>query len=262
VLVADDNEVNQMLAVRLLEKRGIEPRIATNGREAVEALTRDHFDLVLMDCQMPELDGYGATHEIRRVEGEERHTPIVAMTAHSMRGDRDRCLAAGMDDYLSKPLDTRAFDLALSLWLGEPDASEARDVDPGPSAEAGEGVRRSEGAVDPTAIERLREQIGSVAALERIVGLFETQTPVKMTELRASIDSSDLDAVRKAAHFLKGSAASLGAIRMAALCSELECASLTHGPELLEALEDAFNESVPTLRREAALVQPGAPANP
>jgi CheY-like chemotaxis protein len=105
VLLAEDNPVNQRLAVRLLEKRGHIVTVASNGREAVEALQREPFDVVLMDVQMPEMDGFEATAAIRGVEEVTgSHTFIVAMTAHAMKGDADRCLASGMDAYLSKPI--------------------------------------------------------------------------------------------------------------------------------------------------------------
>jgi len=117
VLVAEDNEVNQLLAARMLEKRGLEPTLVANGREALKAFSEHDYDLVLMDCQMPELDGYDATRELRRLEQGRRRTPVVAMTAHSMEGDRERCLEAGMDDYLAKPLNARAFDAALARWI-------------------------------------------------------------------------------------------------------------------------------------------------
>jgi two-component system, sensor histidine kinase and response regulator len=105
ILLAEDNRVNQVLAVRLLEKRGHEVTVAGNGEEALEALDRQAFDLVLMDVQMPEMDGLQATAAIRKGEmNTGKHIPIIAMTAHAMAGDKERCLGAGMDDYLTKPI--------------------------------------------------------------------------------------------------------------------------------------------------------------
>jgi CheY-like chemotaxis protein len=105
VLLAEDNAVNQMLAARLLEKRGHRVTVTTNGREALAALEQENFDVVLMDVQMPQMDGFEATAAIRlREQSSGRHLPIIAMTAHAMRGDQERCLAAGMDGYISKPI--------------------------------------------------------------------------------------------------------------------------------------------------------------
>jgi CheY-like chemotaxis protein len=115
VLLAEDNLVNQLLGVRLLEKRGHRVSIASNGREALEILAKELFDLVLMDVQMPEMDGLEATIALRKLEeGTTRHQMIVAMTAHAMKGDRERCLAVGMDGYLTKPLRPQELDEALS----------------------------------------------------------------------------------------------------------------------------------------------------
>ena len=116
VLIAEDNDVNHAVAKALLMKQGLQSAIAHNGREAVEMAFSSDYAVILMDCQMPELDGYEATRQIRAAEGA-RHVPIIALTAHSMPGDRERCLAAGMDDYLSKPVRAEQLEGAINRWL-------------------------------------------------------------------------------------------------------------------------------------------------
>jgi CheY-like chemotaxis protein len=136
--VAEDNAANLKVAVRMVERLGYRADIAGNGQEAVRVLGHLDYDAVLMDCQMPEMDGYEATRQIRRLQ-QDRHTPIIAMTASAMTGDRERCLAAGMDDYISKPIKLHVVAAVLERWLGPGPALESSLV-----REAGEG--RGEGA--------------------------------------------------------------------------------------------------------------------
>jgi two-component system sensor histidine kinase/response regulator len=251
VLVAEDNEVNQLLAVHMLEKRGYLVDVAANGRDAVRSVTEADYALVLMDCQMPELDGYAATREIRDWETERStRTPIVAMTAHSMHGDRERCLAAGMDDYLAKPLDSVAFDAALARWApaAEPVSAMARVAPP--------AVRSNENepAIDAEALERLRADLGDSDVLPQLVEIFASHTPERLEDLRAAVESGNTIETRKVAHALKGSAQTLAAGRMAALCRDLELqasnGSLEGATELSQLIDTAFAEAGAALQQE------------
>jgi two-component system sensor histidine kinase/response regulator len=249
VLVAEDNEVNQLVAVRMLERRGFRVDIAGNGAEAVRAAAERDYDLIFMDCQMPELDGYAATRAIRGHEGETLRVPIVAMTAHSMRGDRERCLAAGMDDFLSKPLDVTAFEAALERWLGAP-------VGPAAPDEPGAGNAAEGGALDPATFGRLRDELAEGGALPRLVEIFETQTPERLRELREHIKAGEADDVKRLAHTMRGGAASLGAVAMADACLKLEevakSGDLEGATALVDALEAAYGAARDALGRELA----------
>jgi CheY-like chemotaxis protein len=124
VLVADDSHINRIVAARALERCGCRADVVDDGRAALKALETQHYDAVLMDSQMPNLDGYQATNELRRREHGARHTPVIAMTAHALDSDRERCLQAGMDDYISKPM--RRTDLAATLQRWIPNHTHAR----------------------------------------------------------------------------------------------------------------------------------------
>jgi CheY-like chemotaxis protein len=117
VLIAEDSQINQIVAARALERCGCRTHVVGDGLEALEALSREHFDAVLMDCQMPNMDGYQATGELRRREDAGDRTPVIAMTAHAMDGDRRRCLEAGMDDYISKPMRYGDLVVVLTRWI-------------------------------------------------------------------------------------------------------------------------------------------------
>jgi CheY-like chemotaxis protein len=129
LLVAEDNAVNQIIAVAALERCGCRVEVVNDGRKALEALSTRSYDAVLMDCQMPEMDGYEATAELRRRESGDRHTPVIAMTAHAMAGDRENCLEAGMDDYISKPMRRQQLIDTLQRWIPQhTDTAVAHDL--------------------------------------------------------------------------------------------------------------------------------------
>jgi CheY-like chemotaxis protein len=203
VLLAEDNAVNQRLAVRLLTKRGHHVTVAGTGREAVDAITRDLFDVVLMDIQMPDMSGLEATAEIRAREARQGgHLKIVAMTAHALKGDRERCLEAGMDGYLTKPIDR------LQLF---------EVVEDGLAA----AVPARDGA--PLDLEQVPARFSGDVDLFREVGqLFLDICPEQVTRLRAAMDAADCERVGLEAHTLRGSAGTLGADHIVALTREIE----------------------------------------
>jgi two-component system sensor histidine kinase/response regulator len=119
ILLVEDDDVNQKVVLRILQKNGFQADLAVDGRRAVDAVLKNHYDLVLMDVQMPRMDGLEATAQIRFREGSSRHTPIIGLTANALSSDRERCLGAGMDDYLSKPVSNERLRTAISQWVGE-----------------------------------------------------------------------------------------------------------------------------------------------
>jgi two-component system, sensor histidine kinase and response regulator len=219
VLVAEDNPVNQLVIQGMLNKRGYTCDIVADGREALTQLERGEHAAVLMDVQMPEIDGFEATRRIRARETGEEHVPIIAMTASAMEGDRERCLQAGMDDYISKPLRPEQLDAVLERWLGPVAAPVAAPA-------SANGSRN--GLIDAGRVRRFREDYPDI--VERLVALFADSTPPLLAQISDAIEASDDDAVRRLAHKLKGSCQNVGASRMAALCRALEDPGGAHGP--------------------------------
>jgi CheY-like chemotaxis protein len=249
VLVAEDNPVNQKVAVRMLERLGYQADVAANGLEALEALSRIPYAAVLMDVQMPEMDGYEATAEIRRREEDEsKHTLIIAMTANAMQGDREEALAAGMDDYVSKPVRPEDLEAVLEAWVGQ-GARRGEIGQGGGAPEAGEGSGAADGSIDYSVLEALRELQGEGEPdlLEEPIELFLEEVPAQLKALREAAERGDAQSVGRIAHTLKGSSGSLGAVRMAALCARLEgvgaSGDLEEGPELLDRLEVEFDQT-------------------
>jgi CheY-like chemotaxis protein/HPt (histidine-containing phosphotransfer) domain-containing protein len=205
VLVAEDNAVNQQVAVGMLERAGHEAIVAENGREALALLEKEAFDVVLMDVQMPEMDGIETTGAIReRERATGGHLPIVALTAHAMKGDAERCLAAGMDAYLAKPLQPRELVSAIASALGS--------ASPGPAAPADGAsgpLPTTVGAVD---LPRLLERVGGDRkALADLVRIFRADSPKQVARLRDAVRESDSAALRAAAHALKGAVSTFAA---------------------------------------------------
>jgi two-component system sensor histidine kinase/response regulator len=210
LLLAEDTVVNQRVAVRLLETRGHQVTVANNGREAVDAFVGSMdapFDLVLMDVQMPEMDGFEATAAIRSHEAEQGgHIPIIAMTAHAMRGDRERCLAKGMDGYISKPIHADALYAAVEQMAAGAEAPSRAAPDAAP--------------FDARAA--LEQAGGSVGTLQEIAQIFSEEAPRLRATLTEAIAAGDAVALQRAAHALKGSLAAFAASDAARLVQQLE----------------------------------------
>jgi len=240
ILIAEDNVVNQQVALGVLATLGYRADVVANGREAVEAAALVPYDAILMDCQMPEMDGYQATQEIRRREGTGRHTPILALTADVLKDARAKSLSAGMDDHITKPLNPQELAAALDRWLPGIGELESRAVAAAP---------RPEGAVDPTVLDGLREleRAGAPGLVKKITDLFLLDTPRQVADLWDSLRRGDSVRLVKVAHTLKGSAANLGARKMARICAELEvlgeAQNIGIAPSLVADLESQF-ESV------------------
>jgi signal transduction histidine kinase/CheY-like chemotaxis protein/HPt (histidine-containing phosphotransfer) domain-containing protein len=215
ILVAEDNVVNQQVAVGLLSALGYRADVVANGLEAVEAVGLVPYAAVLMDCQMPELDGYRAVEEIRQREGAARHVPIIAVTADVLKDARAKCLAAGMDDYITKPIRQADLAAALARLLGDTATVESPSIAAEPQLEH---------AVDRNVLDRLREleQAGTPGLVAQLKALFVEDTPRQLTELRAFARAGDCAGIAKAAHTIKGSAANLGAHDMVRICAELQ----------------------------------------
>jgi CheY-like chemotaxis protein/HPt (histidine-containing phosphotransfer) domain-containing protein len=231
VLLAEDNPVNQEVALAMLEQLGIAVTVVRDGSAALAAVQRQRFDLVLMDCQMPEMDGYAATAAIRDEEsgvGGSRRLPIVALTANALDGERDRCLAAGMDDYLSKPFNLEQLAATLERWLGrragspELDASK-QAVAANPAVEAVAGV--SEHALlNPGPLDAIRklDAKGGSGLLEKVVRTYASDVRQRVEQIAAQIAAGNPEGLRKSAHSVKSASGNVGAERLVALFRQME----------------------------------------
>jgi PAS domain S-box-containing protein len=240
ILLAEDNAVNQKVALRLLERLGYTADVAWNGLEALEALEQRPYDVVLMDVQMPELDGLDASRRICERWPAETRPRIIAMTANAMPEDREACLAAGMDDYVAKPI--RPEELAKALGRVQPRHGNG---DAGTSSDAGSGA-----VLDASALDSLRE-LGGDDFVAEVLDTFLTEAPGLVATLRTALDANDADELRRAAHSLKSNGATFGANTFAELCRELEqrakSGELDGAAELIDRIEREYEALARTL---------------
>jgi signal transduction histidine kinase/DNA-binding response OmpR family regulator/HPt (histidine-containing phosphotransfer) domain-containing protein len=232
ILLAEDNSVNQKLALKMLERLGYRADVAANGREVLEALRRQHYDLVLMDVQMPEMDGLQASRLINQEWSVTERPRIAAMTANAMAGDREMCIEAGMDDYLSKPIQVRELRTALEQagqWIQQREQANLAEQlpthhTPKQSNEPATPTDSVEAVLDARTLDNLRELYGSefAEAMQDLVNALQLETPPLLNTLKTALAERDAETVRKAAHNIKGSASNIGAKNMTAIAGKLE----------------------------------------
>ncbi len=252
ILLGEDNGVNQKLATKLLERLGYRIDVAANGLEILEALKRQHYDLVLMDVQMPEMDGLEASRIINRDWSQAERPRIAAMTANAMSGDREICLAAGMDDYMSKPIQVKELQAVIERagqWLLNRDQEKllaAPSALPTPS-DTPNSFDAKEAVLDLATLDNLRQLYGEDfgGAIQELTQAFEQETPPILTALHEAVAAQEPEKLRKAAHNLKGSATNMGAKRLAGLSAQLETmgragAITPNASQLITSLEKEY----------------------
>jgi two-component system, sensor histidine kinase and response regulator len=255
VLLVEDNPVNQEVGMAMLEGLGCQATLAGNGREALTAIAEARFDLVLMDCQMPELDGYQATRRIRADEAQRgapagglpARLPVVALTAHAMTGNRAACLEAGMDDFLSKPFTQEKLRQLLLRWLPVPtrlqEQTNPADLAPAscqPAAQPPDPAPDAAGSVsviDESVLDGIRalQRVGRPNLLDKMILHFCDDSSQVLRRLREGVQAGDPSEIRAAAHSFKSGSAYLGALRLSELCKQIETAAL--GPDSGEVVE-------------------------
>jgi two-component system, sensor histidine kinase and response regulator len=265
LLIAEDNIVNQKVAAKMVERLGYQADVVADGLEAVEALSHVPYAAVLMDVQMPEMDGYAATREIRRHEAVAgrrsimmgrpiRRTPIIAMTANAMQGDREKAVGAGMDDYVPKPVKREELGAVLERWI--PNADEDKATKAVASEDSVE--QDSEDPLDRGVLASLRglQQEGDPDILKELMELFLADVPLQLVVLRKAVEAGDVASVGRIVHTLKGSCGNMGARSMEALCTELEeivrSEELRTAPELISRLEEEFGRARVALEEEVS----------
>jgi signal transduction histidine kinase/DNA-binding response OmpR family regulator/HPt (histidine-containing phosphotransfer) domain-containing protein len=248
ILLVEDNMTNQVVARAILTRLGKRVDAVASGIEAIAALRRIPYDLVLMDCQMPEMDGFEATRRIRSGEAGKEIVaiPIIAMTAHAMRGDRERCLEAGMDDYLAKPVRPEALAAVLARWDGGTPESKGSPAD-GVRTESTEAAAAAPGAAVPEVFDReglLARVMGDRALAQEITQAFLADTPEQLRRLRSAIEAGNSDLARRQAHTIKGAAATMGGVALAEIAARLEeqgkAANLERMWEYLPQLDERY----------------------
>jgi CheY-like chemotaxis protein len=261
ILLAEDNLVNQRVAVAHLGKLGYQADVAENGLAALAALERSHYDLLLLDCQMPELDGFETARRIRSGERGTpgaRRLPIIAMTANAMAGDREACLAAGMDDYIAKPVRLEQLGETIRAWLPErfPAPQPADDRAAGPRTGAA-----ASGAPGMELVDSLRKRLADERLVQEVIALFLEQSPRQLAAVAAAVAEGASGRLAESAHLLKGTCLAIEATQLVELAGTLELlgrsGTLDPAGPMVEALARALDATMALLREQRS--PPGGP---
>jgi CheY-like chemotaxis protein/HPt (histidine-containing phosphotransfer) domain-containing protein len=234
VLVVEDSPVNQLLAKSQLERLGYRCSIASNGEEALEMLSTDAFDLVLMDWHMPGIDGLETTRRYRATESRWDHTPIVAMTAAALQGDRESCLAAGMDDFLPKPVSIRALGTMLERWVERTEV--AQDTTHVP--------------VDGSVLRAMVADLGDASTVISVAQTFLLELPARRDTIVNGLTNHELADARRAAHTLRSTSAMLGARSLEAICRSIESIDEAHDDLDWDALLEQFTQAAEDIQND------------
>ena len=260
ILLVEDNSTNQKVALAMLEKLGPRAEVAANGLEAVQALARSRYDLVLMDCQMPEMDGFSATRMVRSgtAGAIDPRVPIIAMTANAQQGDKQRCLDAGMDDYIAKPVQLKDLAAAIGRWMtGSADVPSVKALPAAPAPAP------AVAAIDPAHVfherDLLERLMGDVDLVHTILQGFLGDIPIQLAKLKSFVLEGDAVAAQRQAHTIKGAAANVGAPGLRDAALELE--ELSQAKDLkrvadgLPGLEAEFRSLEAVLLRKVSRAQ-------
>jgi signal transduction histidine kinase/CheY-like chemotaxis protein len=261
VLLAEDNPVNQQVSLAMLDALGCQARLANNGKEATESLAQERFDVVLMDCQMPEMDGFAATQWIRAWEARARdagaettfHIPVIAVTAHARDEDRRQCMEAGMDDFMSKPFAKDELRKMLEKWIPG-SAAPALESGERQAVEGEQPAAEKTPRLDPQALSGLRalEEQGNAGLIARVVASYVESSGKLLRALEEAVSAEDAAGMASAAHTLKSSSGQVGAARLSSLCKEIEAQARAGSLELAAPMLDEISVELAAVHTDLA----------
>jgi len=256
VLVVDDNTINQTVAQGMLQKFGVQVEVASNGAEAIRHLEQRTYNLVFMDCQMPVLDGYNATQQIRDPDSKvkQHDIPVIAMTANAMRGDREKCVDAGMDDYVSKPVDISKLTTILEAWLLHP---EGLKVDKVMSEDAKSDMQQPSQDAAIFDYEGMSSRLcDDVDLIRAVTEAVLEEMPDQIEQLRSLISAGEVEQAGAQAHKIKGAASNVGGVTLSAQALKLEQAGklgeLSILQEGIDELENSFTHLQSAMKQRMA----------